>query len=265
MDYRGANLKGGIFISCIKEVHYSREVVLDQHALVHILAGGLRISYADQLREFGVGDTLLIPRNQLGKLSKYPIGNEPFRSVSVLFAEEELRKFYASHPVKPVNEKPVHGTVLRHPLLDGLFSSMLPYFEIQEELPAELATVKTLEVLTILSSIDPACSRILASFEEPGKLDLADFMELNFMYNLSLEKFGYLTGRSLTTFKKDFKKIFSMPPGKWLTQKRLERAHYLLKERRERPSDVYLDAGFENLSHFSYAFKKHFGYSPTSV
>jgi AraC-like DNA-binding protein len=30
-------------------------------------------------------------------------------------------------------------------------------------------------------------------------------------------------------------------------------------------SDVYLDVGFENLSHFSFAFKKQFGYSPTGV
>jgi AraC-like DNA-binding protein len=28
---------------------------------------------------------------------------------------------------------------------------------------------------------------------------------------------------------------------------------------------VYLDAGFENLSHFSFAFKKKFGYNPSGM
>ncbi|RZJ76456.1 MAG: AraC family transcriptional regulator, partial [Flavobacterium sp.] len=29
--------------------------------------------------------------------------------------------------------------------------------------------------------------------------------------------------------------------------------------------EVYYETGFENLSHFSYAFKKHFGYAPTRL
>lgn len=85
------------------------------------------------------------------------------------------------------------------------------------------------------------------------------------MHNLTMEKFGYLTGRSLTTFKRDFKKIFNSTPQKWIIQKRLELAHYQLSEKKQKPVDVYLETGFENLSHFSFAFKKHFGYAPTGA
>ena len=85
------------------------------------------------------------------------------------------------------------------------------------------------------------------------------------MFNLPLEKFGYLTGRSLTTFKRDFSKVFRLTPQRWLTQKRLELAHYMLIEKKKKPIDVCYEVGFENLSHFSYAFKKHFGYSPTDL
>ncbi|WP_261387980.1 helix-turn-helix domain-containing protein [Chitinophaga pinensis] len=42
-------------------------------------------------------------------------------------------------------------------------------------------------------------------------------------------------------------------------------AHYHLTEKKRRPADIYLEAGFENLSHFSFAFKKHFGYSPVEA
>lgn len=34
---------------------------------------------------------------------------------------------------------------------------------------------------------------------------------------------------------------------------------------RKKPSDIYLDTGFENRSHFSHAFKKNFGYAPTEI
>jgi AraC-like DNA-binding protein len=150
-----------------------------------------------------------------------------------------------------------------HPLLQSLFNSLQPYFDLTETLPADIAALKVEEAIRVLRTIDPAADGLLGHFEAPGKLDLVAFMEQNFRFNLPLEKFGYLTGRSLTTFKKDFKNIFGNTPGRWLTQKRLELAHYQIVEQKRKPSEVYLDTGFEDLSHFSFAFKKHFGYNPT--
>jgi len=50
-----------------------------------------------------------------------------------------------------------------------------------------------------------------------------------------------------------------------LQQRRLREAHYLITEKGKRPSDVYLEVGFEDLSHFSFAFKKNFGVAPSAV
>ncbi|WPQ61648.1 helix-turn-helix domain-containing protein [Chitinophaga sancti] len=82
---------------------------------------------------------------------------------------------------------------------------------------------------------------------------------------MPLEKFRHLKGRSLSTFHRDFKKKFNTSPQKWLTRKRLELAHYQLSEKQMKPAEVYLESGFEDLSHFSFAFKKHYGYSPNKV
>ncbi|MCF6404835.1 AraC family transcriptional regulator [Chitinophaga filiformis] len=266
MEYPGANVKGRIFVSCKKEKHYSRELILDQHALVYVITGTLELSYAHQTHTFGPGTTLLIPRNQLGRMAKLPENNESFRSISILFPEELLRKFYAARPENPAHGKWTgHLALEQHPLLVSLFTSLIPYFEMQDELPPELTEIKIAECLTVLDACNPQVQRLLSSFQEPGKMDLASFMEQNFLYNLSLEKFGYLTGRSLTTFKKDFQKVFKTTPGRWLTQKRLEFAHYQIAVKKRKPTDIFLEAGFENLSHFSFAFKKQFGYSPVAA
>ena len=90
-------------------------------------------------------------------------------------------------------------------------------------------------------------------------------MNRNFAFNVEMKQFAYLTGRSLATFKRDFEKIFHASPGRWLQQRRLEQAYYLIKEKGRRPSDVYLEVGFEDLSHFSFAFKKEFGKAPSLV
>lgn len=73
------------------------------------------------------------------------------------------------------------------------------------------------------------------------------YMEKNFMFNMPMEKFGYLTGRSLTTFKWDFKKSYNTTPQKWLTKKRLELPHYQCVEKSKKPIDVCYEVGFENL------------------
>jgi len=50
-----------------------------------------------------------------------------------------------------------------------------------------------------------------------------------------------------------------------LTKKRLEEAFFLIKQQNQRPADIYLELGFEDLSHFSFAFKKQVGVTPTSI
>lgn len=80
-----------------------------------------------------------------------------------------------------------------------------------------------------------------------------------------MERFAYLTGRSLSAFKRDFAAIFSDTPGRWLVQRRLQEAHFLIEKKGQKPSDIYLDLGFEDLSHFSFAFKKRFGKSPSDI
>jgi AraC-like DNA-binding protein len=106
---------------------------------------------------------------------------------------------------------------------------------------------------------------LLANFAEQGKLDLVDYMQKNFAFNIPMERFAYLTGRSLATFKRDFEKAFHSTPQKWLLEKRLQEAHFLISRKKQKPSEVYLEVGFENLSHFSRTFKQHFGYNPSTI
>ena len=105
----------------------------------------------------------------------------------------------------------------------------------------------------------------LFDFQEPYKIDLQTYMNHNYKYNIPLSSFAKLTGRSLSTFKRDFTKIFKTTPERWLQLKRLEQAHHLITNQKQRPSEVYLEVGFENLSHFSFAFKKQFGLTPTEL
>lgn len=248
---------------------FKTEVVFEHHMLVWFMQGEAKIVQTDATYSFGAGDIFLIPRNQLATIILNAKNGTPHKSVVMHLTTERLKNYYSRHTAvanKTIQKPPLQHvrSFSNHPLLASCLASLIPYFDLKDNLPADIASIKIEEAITILRAIDHATDGLLANFADPGKINLAEFMEKNYMFNMTLEKFGYMTGRSLTTFKRDFKKLFHTTPQKWLTQKRLELAHYQLANSRK-PVDVFVEAGFENLSHFSYAFKKHFGYSPTEL
>ncbi|OOQ56515.1 AraC family transcriptional regulator [Mucilaginibacter pedocola] len=247
---------------------FKADVLFEDHLLVWLLSGETKIVHGDKTHVFGAGDTLLFPRHLLATVLNYPKNGLAHQSVVMHLTTEKLKDYY--HKKQPAADslmgfEPSFISFKKHPLLQSCLASVAPYFDLQEELPDAIASVKIEEAIHVVRMLEPGIDNLLANFAEPGKIGLSDFMERNYMFNMPLEKFGYLTGRSLTTFKRDFKRAFATTPQKWLTRKRLDLAHYQIREKRRKPSEVYLETGFENLSHFSFAFKKQFGYAPTEA
>lgn len=265
MEYKAKYITDDIKLSCYDDKFFKSDIMFDHHMLIWFISGETKIVQADATYFFKKGDIFLIPRNQLATIINYPKDRESHKTVVMHLSTARLRNFYANLHVKPkAVASPKILSYSNHPLLESCLSSLIPYFEMQD-LPEDIASLKITEAISILRTIDKGIDDVLANFEEPGKVDLVSYMEKNFMFNLPLEKFSYLTGRSLTTFKRDFSKAFHTTPQRWLTQKRLELAHYQFVEKKKKPIDVCYEVGFENLSHFSYAFKKQFGYAPSAL
>lgn len=265
MDYKVNYINPEIKLSTYNGKLFRTEAAFNDHLLVWLISGETKIIQADESFVFGAGNTFLIPRNQLATIINYPKDGLSHKAVAMHLSTQRLREFYNHKDIRSQTSASKIVSFDKHPLLESCLASLIPYFEMQENFPENIASLKINEAINILSNINENIDSVLSNFQEPGKIDLAAFMEKNFIFNMPLEKFGYLTGRSLTTFKRDFHKIFNMTPQRWLTQKRLELAHYQLTEKQKRPIDVYYEIGFENLSHFSFAFKKHFGYTPTAL
>jgi len=92
--------------------------------------------------------------------------------------------------------------------------------------------------------------------------NLETIMLDNFQYNLKIEEFARLNNKSLSTFKRDFKKIFNTTPSRWLISKRLELAKKLLLETDLNINQVCFESGFINISHFIQSFKTKYKLSP---
>lgn len=266
MEFETKYITADIKLSEFKGKPFKTEVMFEHHMLIWFISGETKVIQADASNIFNEGDVFLIPRNQLTTVICYSKDGKPHKSVAMHLTKEKLKDFYARHKAigKAQPLKKVYS-FSHHPLLESCLASLIPYFDLGENLPPDIAAIKMEEAISILRSIDKGVDGLLADFEEPGKIDLTSFMERHYMFNMTMDRFGYLTGRSLATFRRDFKKAFNTTPQKWLTEKRLELAHYHITEMQRKPVDVYVEVGFENLSHFSYAFKKHFGYAPNTL
>jgi AraC-like DNA-binding protein len=261
------NKQPQILYSCYFNRSREGEQFVPEHVFSYQIAGSMILNDGNKIYALKEGDFRFIKRNQLIKFIKQPPEGGEFKSLSVYLDQETLRNFSMEYGYKAVQHTE-ENTVLElqsNKLLTSYIDSLLPYQESDQTGNQQLVSLKLREAILILLRTNPGLKNILFDFTEPGNIDLEGFMNKNFHFNVQLQRFAYLTGRSLATFKRDFEKIFHLSPSRWLQQRRLQEAHYLIKEKGKAVSDVYLDLGFEDLSHFSFVFKKKYGVAPSKI
>lgn len=260
-------IQHNIFLyACEGETHLEHDPFVYEHS-IGIITSGSADHYTDKgVVNYPTGSLCLVRRNQLLKVVKKPDGEKPFAAITVFLAQKTLREYSLEHDVKAngIYIGELNMMLENDAFLKGYFDSLMPYFDQPEKLTPILAQAKTTEIIALLLR-NPALKNFLFDFSEPHKIDLEAYMNRHFSYNVPLAQFAKLTGRSLSTFKRDFTKLYDTTPKRWLQKRRLEEAHFLISQKNRKPSDVYLELGFENLSHFSFAFKKQFGYVPTAL
>ena len=212
------------------------------------------------------GEMLLIGKNQLGEITKTPLPGESYETIIIILQEDLLRKIALEEQIEMQQKYtgPPNILIPTNDYLRGYFQSVIPYVRNPaEKITEAMGLLKVKEGVQLLLHAMPGLSKFLFDFSEPYKIDLEKFMLSHFHFNVPVEKFAQLTGRSLAGFKRDFKKTFDTSPRQWLQEKRLMEARYLIEKKNKKPAAIYLDLGFESLSHFSHSFKKKFGKAPS--
>ncbi|MFN8256242.1 MAG: AraC family transcriptional regulator [Bacteroidales bacterium] len=242
--------------------------MIENHTLVYVYAGELLVEENDRYTKIQSGQCVFVRKDNRVTMYKKPKGGEQFKAIFMVLTRNFLREFYQNLDKKdlPAESKRFKHSLVKlpeSPDIESLFYSMTPYFDSTVKPGDQLMKLKMHEAVYSLLNIDKDFFSCLFDFTEPWKIDILDFLDNNYMYDLSMGDIANYTGRSLATFKRDFKKISDVSPQKWLIEKRLKIAHLKIKNDKKKISDVYLEVGFKNLSHFSTAYKKQFGLAPT--
>ncbi|MCC8087963.1 MAG: AraC family transcriptional regulator [Rikenellaceae bacterium] len=237
------------------------------HYLVYVYSGEYRIIEGKKRTVIKPGECVFVRRDNRVNMEKYSVGDEPFRGIFMMLKRPFLRELYQKTdkntlPVDAVKFKQSAVKINERPEITSLFLSLTPFFDQAVQPSDELMYLKQVEGVYLLLRDDKRFYPTLFDFTQPWKIDILEFLEQNYMYELSVEEIAAFTGRSLSSFKRDFKQVSDLSPQKWIIHRRLKAAYDMIKGEGKRVSDVYTEVGFKNLSHFSVAFKKQYGFSP---
>jgi AraC-like DNA-binding protein len=260
-------LEDSFVYSCTFEQQRGYEQFVPHHVLAYQFSGETHIQHQNGKLVLKKNQMLLAQKNQLAKSIKIPAADEAYKIISVIITDAALQQYALDSSIHRNKNYTGEKNLLLKPdaLLKSYFQSLLPYAEQSEKISKNLAAIKTNEGIALLLQLKSSLKSFLFDFSEPYKIDLEKFMLQNYHYNVPIEHFAKLTGRSLAAFKRDFGSIFQTPPRKWLQEKRLEEAYNLIQQKKGKPTEIYLEVGFENLSHFYTSFKQKFGVTPASI
>jgi len=259
-------IPGVLFYSYYSSQRKDKVAFLEHSTLVMQVSGRFAMETATDRVSMEQGQMLLIRRNQLGELTKTPLDGKDYQTIVICLKEELLRLIALEEQIEVAKKYngPINILLPQNDFLQAFFQSVIPYVRHSDEkITHSVGMLKVREAVMLLLHTMPELKEFLFDFSDPYKIDLEKFMLSNFHFNIPVEKFAQLTGRSLAGFKRDFQRTFEMAPRQWLQEKRLMEARHLIDRKNRKPSAIYLDLGFESLSHFSRSFKKKFGKAPT--
>ncbi|BAV06424.1 transcriptional regulator, AraC family [Filimonas lacunae] len=243
----------------------SKEHFIGEHYFMYVCKGIVTLYDGIEYIELHAGECCIARKNRLGRYYKRKVDGE-LEKVILALDETFLRKFQEKYapPVLKFTAVQTCTRIKPNELLPSYIQSLLPYYH-HGKITDAFAHVKREELLIILLQQQPELAGLFFDYGTPQKINIEAFMNQNYKFNVSNERLAFLTGRSLSAFKRDFKEVFQETPNRWLVQRRLKEAYFLIEKKFQKPSDIYYDLGFEALSHFSFAFKKQFGLTPTEL
>ena len=137
---------------------------------------------------------------------------------------------------------------------------------------SQILKLKLLELLHLIDLYDSTKQLRSSLFWQQQSLrksnpkrNIKRLMEKYIISNLTVKDFAALSGRSISSFNREFKQLYGVTPKRWIVKRRLAHARMLLVEEGWSVTATANEIGYENISHFIAAFKKIYSQTPHQI
>ncbi len=255
--------------SGVRSQYYAR------YAVGYVLQGTKYIHSGDQRQCLRKGDLFFLGIG-LHYTEELPDGDRPFEQILFYYTPDELQRILLHLNITyrlnisnnhrcPTCRSSSEIAMPAWSAVRVLFHAAAQYLQGEHGLDAAAENFKMTELIYHIVSHEDCClkSKVLGSIDT-GKESFEQVVYGHIFSECSIEELARKTHRSLTSFKKEFRRIYEMPPHKWFIRQRLIHSRLLLISTSKSVSEIGLQCSFPNTSHFIKLFKKAYGHTPSS-
>ncbi len=237
------------------------EKVILSHTLVYIKSGRVKLQTYDY-EEFilNEGEMLFMPRDRY-LISDY-INTDKQMDVHLFFFDHTLtNEFLQSLKTEKLTTK---STITKLNLSQNIsnYIDTLADTHYKNRTDEALLKIKLFELLHLVAEVNENFISLLQAHElQKKETDIKTYMLKHYDKKLTVDEWAMLSGYSLSTFTRRFKKETGSSPKKWLIEQNMHMANRDLKDGMN-VSECAAEYGYANTSNFIKAYKEIFHKTP---
>ncbi|NBA85797.1 helix-turn-helix domain-containing protein [Emticicia sp. CRIBPO] len=273
IDYKKIDLYGKSFVQrgTLNPPFEFNFPVSEQACFLYMLKGEMQYEMDGQTMDIPANHSLFLNCINSGKQIHQSDSKENSEIVIVTFHADVLKKIYERelpsllqsprNMVTNQSSDKISNDFLIQKYMEGL----LYYFENPSLINDEILILKLKEIILLLSQTKNAgtVQVILSQLFSPVTYTFKQIIEANLFSQVSIEELARKTNLSVSSFKREFTKLYNDSPANYIKNKRLEKAAELLLVSGNRITDIAFDCGFNDLANFTRSFHEKFNVTPT--
>ncbi len=246
--------------------------VAEQACFLYVLKGGFQYQVDTINTDIPADYSLLLNCINSGQEIHCSKSEDSCKIVIVTFYPDILKKIYdrelPSLLQKPINivsnksSEKINNDFLIKKYVEGL----LFYFENPLLINEDILILKLKEIILLLaqSHNSDSIQLILSKLFSPTTYSFKQIIEANLFSQLTIGQLAEQNNLSVSSFKREFAKLYNDTPANYIKNKKLEKAAELLVISEERVTDIAFECGFNDLATFTKNFGDKYRLTPTN-
>lgn len=253
-----------------------RSLSLSRYAIGYVLRGTMYIYDGDRRRTLNRGDVFYLSVGH-HYIEHVPENGQSFEQIFYYYTPADLQRILLhlnityglnisnEHSCEECRNR-AHVSMPAWNSLRNFFINTNNYLRDEDFHHDETAeNIKMTELIYLIASHEDCCIKNkLLSNVDSARENFEQVVYDHIFKDISIEELSKLTNRSLTSFKKEFRRHFQMPPHKWFIRQRLMHSRLLLISTSKSISEIGIECTFPNTSHFIKLFKKEYLMTPAT-